>query len=98
MLQSFHSLMMNKDNWSELIRSMSLGKPFVSAAVANKNSSEIQTSGRVIRFLVKKSAISKVQKHSICNFKNGKKSIFAPEKSLKLSKRHFRTEKKQDFW
>ena len=40
MLQSFHSLMMNKDNWSELIRSMSLGKPFVSAAVANMSRSE----------------------------------------------------------
>ena len=42
--------MMNKDNWSELIRSMSLGKPFVSAAVANKNSmcSEIFTSGRIV--------------------------------------------------
>ena len=31
-----------------------------------------------------KSAISKVQKHIFCRFKNGKKSIFAPEKNLKL--------------
>ena len=29
---------------------------------------------------LEKSAISKVQKHLICIFKNGKKSIFAPEK------------------
>ena len=34
----------------------------------------------------KKSAISKVQKSSICIFKNGKKLIFAPEKSLKQPK------------
>ena len=33
-----------------------------------------------------KSAISKVQRNIICIFKNGKKSIFAPEKSLKLPK------------
>ena len=33
----------------------------------------------------KKNAISKVQKHIICIFKNGKKSIFAFEKSLKLN-------------
>ena len=33
---------------------------------------------------LEKSAISKVQKHIFRNFKNGKKSIFAPEKSLKL--------------
>ena len=33
-----------------------------------------------------KSAISKVQKHIFCNFKKVKKSIFAPEKSLKLPK------------
>ena len=35
---------------------------------------------------LEKSAISKVQKSIICIFKNGKKSIFAPEKSLKLPK------------
>ena len=35
---------------------------------------------------LEKSAISKVQKNIICIFKNGKKSIFAPEKSLKLPK------------
>ena len=34
-----------------------------------------------IALKMKKSAISKVQKHIICNFKNGKKSIFALEKS-----------------
>ena len=28
--------------------------------------------------------LSKVQKHILCYFKNGKKSIFAPKKSLKL--------------
>ena len=39
--------------------------------------------------LEKKSAISKVQKHIICIFKNGKKSIFALEKSLKLPKMQF---------
>jgi hypothetical protein len=33
---------------------------------------------------LEKSAISKVQKHIFCHFKNGKKSIFAVEKSLKL--------------
>ena len=33
---------------------------------------------------LEKSAISKVQKHIFYYFKNGKKSIFAPEKSLKL--------------
>ena len=38
---------------------------------------------------VEKSAISKVQKHIICIFKNGKKSIFATEKSLKLPKMQF---------
>ena len=37
----------------------------------------------------KSSAISKVQKHIFCYFKNGKKSIFAPEKSLKLPKMQF---------
>ena len=31
------------------------------------------------------SAISKLQKHIICIFKNGKKSIFAPEKSPKIA-------------
>ena len=34
---------------------------------------------------LEKSAISKVHKHIICIFKNGKKSIFAPEKSLKIA-------------
>ena len=38
---------------------------------------------------LEKSAISKVQKHIICIFKNGKKSIFAPVKSLKLPKMQF---------
>ena len=38
---------------------------------------------------LEKSAISKVQKHIFCYFKNGKKSIFAPEKSLKLPKMQF---------
>ena len=38
---------------------------------------------------LEKSAISKVQKSIICIFKNGKKSIFAPEKSLKLPKMQF---------
>ena len=33
-----------------------------------------------------KSAISKVQKHIICHFKNGKKSTFAPVKCLKNTK------------
>ena len=33
---------------------------------------------------LEKSAISKVQKHIICYFKNGKKSIFTPEKVRKL--------------
>ena len=37
----------------------------------------------------KKSAISKVQKHIFYHFKNGKKSISAQEKSLKLSKMQF---------
>ena len=31
----------------------------------------------------------KSTKHIICIFKNGKKSIFAPEKSLKLAKMQF---------
>ena len=34
---------------------------------------------------IRKSAISKVQKSIICIFKNGKKSIFAPEKSPKIA-------------
>ena len=38
---------------------------------------------------LEKSAISKVQKSIICIFKNGKKSIFTQEKSLKLSKMQF---------
>ena len=38
---------------------------------------------------LEKSAISKVQKHIFYYFKNGKKSIFAQEKSLKLPKRQF---------
>ena len=38
---------------------------------------------------LEKSAISKVQKNIICISKNGKKSIFAPEKSLKLPKMQF---------
>ena len=33
-----------------------------------------------------KSAISKVKKNIICIFKNGKKSIFAPEKKFKTTK------------
>ena len=48
---------------------------------------------------LEKSAISKVQKSIICIFKNGKKSIFAPEKSLKLPKIKFLDWKKEhDFW
>ena len=47
---------------------------------------------------LEKSAISKVQKSIICIFKNGKKSIFAPEKSLKLPKMQFLDWKKKDFW
>ena len=35
---------------------------------------------------LEKSAISKVQKYIFCHFKNGKKLIFAQEKSLKLPK------------
>ena len=35
---------------------------------------------------LEKSAISKVQKHIFCYFKNGKKSIFARENSLKTTK------------
>ena len=38
---------------------------------------------------LEKKAISKVQKHIICIFINGKKSIFAPEKSLILPKMQF---------
>ena len=38
---------------------------------------------------LEKSAISKVQKFIFCNFKNGKKSIFEQEKSLKLAKMQF---------
>ena len=38
---------------------------------------------------LEKSAISKVQKFIFCYFKNGKKSIFAQEKSLKLPKMQF---------
>ena len=38
---------------------------------------------------LEKSAISKVQKDIICNFINSKKSIFAPEKILKLPKMQF---------
>ena len=38
---------------------------------------------------LEKSAISKVQKHIFCYFKNWKKSIFAPKKSLKLQKMQF---------
>ena len=39
---------------------------------------------------LEKSAISKVKKKiNFCHFKNGKKSIFAPEKSLKLPKMLF---------
>ena len=38
---------------------------------------------------LEKSAISIVQKHIICIFKNDKKSLFAPEKSLKLPKMQF---------
>ena len=34
---------------------------------------------------LEKNAISKVQKHIFCYFKNGKKSIFAPEKSPKIA-------------
>ena len=35
---------------------------------------------------LEKIAISKVQKHIFCYFKTGIKSLFAPEKSLKLPK------------
>ena len=42
-----------------------------------------------IALKLEKSAISKVQKHIFCSFKNRKKSIFAPEKSLKLPKLQF---------
>ena len=35
---------------------------------------------------LEKNAISKVQKHIFCDFKNGKKSIFASEKKLKTNK------------
>ena len=34
---------------------------------------------------LEKSAISKAQKHIICIFNNGKKSIFAPENSQKIA-------------
>ena len=47
---------------------------------------------------LEKNAISKVQKHIFCIFKSGKKSIFAPEKSLKLPKMQYSVWKKQDFW
>jgi hypothetical protein len=42
-----------------------------------------------IALKMEKSAISKVQKHIICIFQKGKKSIFAPEKSLKIPKMQF---------
>ena len=45
--------------------------------------------GTQCALILEKSAISKVQKSIICIFKHGKKSIFAPEKSLKLSKMQF---------
>jgi len=38
---------------------------------------------------LEKGAISKVQKGIICIFKSGKKSIFSPEKSLKIPKMLF---------
>ena len=41
--------------------------------------------------LEKKNEISKVQKDIFCHFKNGKKSIFGAEKSLRLTKMHFWT-------
>ena len=47
---------------------------------------------------LEKGAISKVQKNIFCNFKNGKKLIFAPEKSLKPTKMQFSDWKNQDFW
>ena len=39
---------------------------------------------------------SKIRKK--VQFQNGKKSIFAPEKSLKLPKMQYSDQKKQDFW
>ena len=39
-----------------------------------------------------------MQKHIFCYFKNGKKSTFAPEKSLKPPKMHFFAWKIRIFW
>ena len=46
---------------------------------------------------LEKSAIPKVPKNIICNFKNGKESIFAPEKSLNYQKCNFLTKKNRIF-
>ena len=60
-----------------------------------KKNREIKISMSIIVFStynalkLEKSAISKVQKQIFCNFKNGKKTIFAQEKSLKLPKMQF---------
>ena len=46
----------------------------------------------------KKVQLQKCKKNIICIFKNGKNSILAPEKNLKLPKMQFSDWKKQDFW
>ena len=66
---------------------MDLGQTFVRCSSSKETFSHLSTAHSALK--LEKSANSKVQKYIICIFKNGKKSIFAPEKSLKLLKMQF---------
>ena len=63
--------------------------PVISIQVLDVRGFPLTDCSEVCALKLEKSAISKVQKHIFCYFKNGKKSIFAPEKSLKLPKMQF---------
>ena len=59
----------------------------IAAVVTNQQNNQVCTLHSALK--LEKSEIPKVQKSIICILKNGKKSIFAPEKCLKLPKSCF---------
>ena len=73
----------NAEVWSKITKGL-----FLIAIYAERNiSKDAEGLLELVHSALKleKSAISKVQKHIICIFKNGKKSIFAPEKIPKIA-------------
>ena len=55
----------------------------IMAMITEKSAKILRTFHSALK--LEKSAISKVQKHIFCHFKNGKKSIFVPENSPKIA-------------